>query len=757
MELKAFQKIYTEAEEAVAEHRLLDVFSLTKAILEDIADHPFLKELEEAKQMYQLNLLNMIDMDEETRETVVNKMYYTAIEMLQFARQHWAAEHPLAPHTRMYQNILQFSIADLTSQLQRILSGNLGEKVYHESLDAVFGLLWHLKISDPNITKEIQSLDSFARRTLVGALMLGLLDCFDAEKLRLLLFLAETRKNDSPQQQDDMLARVMTTLTIVFMRYQAFIPYYEEEARQLHEFFNSEEVRQKIPVMMHAMLSQSLVDRVGKQVDDIIPIIRDAFKKQQLRLGASDDDDGGKEKGNKSDKKNDSEQVEIMNLFLDEESNDLLFNKLASHARKIDDMRKSALDVNYPSFIHLKRFPFFQPTAHWFYPFNLKVPAAQEGLTRRNGRLDLLTIHIMGENSFCSSDCYSYASMMKSLHSDHHDQAHEAFMDQIAELNDTFWTSYVYEDEEWKTENYFVDYCQSLARQFYNDSDGPDIPFSPFVTDKILRTFFFKAPSCQPFNVIEAFANEAAFKPSIDVMMHLGAYESALSLIGYVTEHFGTGTELMYSKGYALMQMQQWQRALSVFQQLLIMSESSEAELCMARCFEAVGNWEAALPLLQNEEQRHGESNTAEAANIFEETGRCLIQLQRWDEAVQRFFRLEFMERHLNVTRRAIAWCSIHQEKYERAVSYYRQLIDSKKATWEDHLNMGHALWLQGLTGEALSAYRSSMKRFNKSRKEQRQHFSHWSEAFQEDARGFLSKHKDATETALMLDAVSLP
>ena len=113
------------------------------------------------------------------------------------------------------------------------------------------------------------------------------------------------------------------------------------------------------------------------------------------------------------------------------------------------------------------------------------------------------------------------------------------------------------------------------------------------------------------------------------------------------------------------------------------------------------------------------------------------------------------MERHLNVARRAIGWCSLHQGKYERAANYYSQLIEQKKATWEDRLNRGHALWLQGLTEEAITAYRQSMTTFNRTKKEERQQFRHWAEAFQEDARGLLATHFDATDCGLMIDAVT--
>ena len=123
---------------------------------------------------------------------------------------------------------------------------------------------------------------------------------------------------------------------------------------------------------------------------------------------------------------------------------------------------------------------------------------------------------------------------------------------------------------------------------------------------------------------------------------------------------------------------------------------------------------------------------------------------------MQRFFKLEFLGTHLAVSQRGIGWCSLHQGKYERAAQYYQAIIQkAKKPLWDDYINLGHALWLQGRTAEAVEAYRKSFTCFNRAKKAQRQQFRHWGEAFNEDARSLLASHFSTEELAIMTDAVT--
>ena len=744
MELKAFEKIYDEAEEAIAEQRFYDVLSLTEAILQDTDYTKALQEITGLRSAYSNLLQSISTLEREERDEAVNQLFREAIELLQMSRDFWHLSHPQTEYGRIAAQLQDLDDDDLLDQLNHHLNCSfLGEDAYHEALDAAFGMCWILHIEPyaiPSLTKALQKSDCFVRRTLVSAFLLGILEQFTPEKLKLLLALGKPNKTDSDNDAADLQARVAVALTIIYRRYQSFFTFYTEEAALIRKFMRSKAIRPLLPTMLHAFTCQTLTDRVGKRIDDILPIIREAFEQQQPNLGTNDDEETGTEK------KKGIFSMEIKEIRLDENAKDNLFEKLSHHAHKLEEMRQEGLDVNFNSFTNMKHFDFFKHQAHWLYPFNLDVPAAKKGLTLANGKPDRMTLTIMEQNRFCSSDRYSYACMMSYLRknggslTDVLNEHAEDIEDAIRELTDE-------QGEQDLQLNPFTDYMQCLHRYFHHNHTTSS-PTSPFSSDHR-----------QPYPLLPLFeglfSDDDPFRSCINTLMYMGAYEQAIVLINYVSEHYGTDAELLSARGFAFMQLQQWQHALSAFQQELLINENPETELNMARCFEAIKQWDKALPLLLKEEQRLGDDNDGHSANIIEETGRCLIQLQRWDEAVQRFFRLEFMGRHLNVARRAIAWCSIHQGKYERAANYYQQLIDLQKATWEDHLNHGHTLWLQGLNDQAIAAYCTSQAAFNTSKETQRQHFRLWTEAFHEDAIGFLSEHFDTTDCALMLDAVT--
>ncbi len=741
MERKAFYKIYAEAEEALANRRLLDMLALTEAILNDLEKDKNIDAIVNLRERYFSFLQTLHGIAREQRKVEANHFFCQAIELLQQARGKWNLEHTFGPEDAEAR-ALPPSDDELLVLLKRLSQGDVGNDEFHQSLDQAFVILRKAPISAPilpTVTLALQHTDIFSRSTLVSALLLGLLDNFTLEKLHLLLSLTQPASFETTLPAD-LQARVAVALTIIYQRYQPFFDFYPDEYSQMHSFFASEGMRDQLSHLLHAFTAEALVDRVGKRVDDFMPIIREIFEKQQQRLGNNDDEPSEKKDGGIKD------PFDFSSLNLNPAEGEKLMDKLASHARKIDEMRQADLDVNHPSFSHMKQFSFFNTPAHWFYPFSPDVPEIRSMQDPANTSSSRMMFRVLRSSHFCASDCYSYASMMVRLKKEKSNMTQfiDQQMDEMMSSIDEFMGP-----KDVQTLNPYTDYVQSLHRYFYQ-SKLRNLYFRPFeLNDKVLL------PLLPLFAGL--FDREEIVKPTIATMQFLGAHEQVIILTDFAIEHFGADTDLLYTRGVAFMKMQQWKRALEVFQQVLLIADDAEAELCMARCFEALGRWDDALALLIKEEQRQTAANEAAAADIIEETGRCLIQLERWDDAVQRFFHLELLGRHLNVARRAIAWCSIHQGKYERAVNNYSQLIGRKKATWEDYLNQGHALWLAGKESEATAAYRTSQYAFNEAPKERRRHFRHWSEAFLEDARQLLRNHFDDIDLGLMMDAVAMP
>ena len=769
MNLKAFNKIYSEALDAIGECRFYDALALTEAIFKDT---PFTAKdqyaLDKARAAYDQVIHAFSQQGTAHVETSLSESVRQVIETLQEARRNWLLQHKATPFGRIASQLSDISPREVSDQILRTTRSKVGEPAYYEALDAAFGLSWCISFAPDDlldIEAQLPKADSFVRRTVVGGLLMGIMDCFQPAKVQLLLTLgataeADLRKasliEDGEQKESmtndatDLQARVAVALTLVCQRYKHFLPHYPELCRRIHDFFFSESMRPQLPMLMQAIVSQSLTQRVNDRVEDIIDIIKDVVEKQMPRLGSSSgSDDSQSPDGDTSG----DGPIKVQVARIDIHAGNKLFKRMMNYARTVDAMRSNDIDVNYGNFINMKQFEFFDHPAHWIYPFSLDEPHAAEGLHLLNGKLDLMTLSIMDHSRFCSSDRYSYAAMMSYLRRDGKPSISDQVMDQLEQLHsddddddddDDEEMSFMDSDSDDLGLNPFNDFCQSLYRLFHSklaENGYADLFAS---ADDVLLSLL------PPFE--GAFTQFDDIQPSLQALMLMGDNEHAVILLNHFMEHHGSTAQALALRGHALMQQRQWRQAVSDFQQSLLIEEDDEVRMSMARCFEAQNEWERALPLLQQEDERQQGKDAA----LIEEIARCLVQLRRWDDAVQRFFQLEFMGEHLNVSQRGIGWCSLHQGKFERAEQYYRKLIDAaKKPSWEDLFNLGHALWLQGKTAEAVDIYHKFTTAFNRARKAQRQNFRHWSEAFQEDARNLLCQHFSKQEIALMQDAIS--
>ena len=74
-------------------------------------------------------------------------------------------------------------------------------------------------------------------------------------------------------------------------------------------------------------------------------------------------------------------------------------------------------------------------------------------------------------------------------------------------------------------------------------------------------------------------------------------------------------------------------------------------------------------------------------------------------EALQYFFKMDFLDSHSLKAWRGIAWCSFMSKKYEQAEKYYQKLLQDEQALPTDWLNAGHVAWAQGQLETAATRY----------------------------------------------------
>ena len=87
--------------------------------------------------------------------------------------------------------------------------------------------------------------------------------------------------------------------------------------------------------------------------------------------------------------------------------------------------------------------------------------------------------------------------------------------------------------------------------------------------------------------------------------------------------------------------------------------------------------------------------------------GSCLAELQQFEEALNYFFKLDFMENDCIKAWRGIGWCSFISGKLEQAINYYNKVIE-KAPLAVDYLNAGHVAWVSGNIEKAAELYARS-------------------------------------------------
>ena len=177
----------------------------------------------------------------------------------------------------------------------------------------------------------------------------------------------------------------------------------------------------------------------------------------------------------------------------------------------------------------------------------------------------------------------------------------------------------------------------------------------------------------------------------------------------------------------------------------LLVPEQKQITLNLQHCYARLGRYEEQLECLQELEEKYPDD-----VHIQTETGLCLIQLERWEEAQKRFYRLEYRGHRVLPSQRAVAWCALRMGDFVVAKRYYERLLTNPQAKWEDYLNMGHVHWLSGETAQALPLYHEYVRRYATSNPKSTDLMI----PFDQDFEVLRQLGKSATDIAIMRDLI---
>ena len=130
--------------------------------------------------------------------------------------------------------------------------------------------------------------------------------------------------------------------------------------------------------------------------------------------------------------------------------------------------------------------------------------------------------------------------------------------------------------------------------------------------------------------------------------------------------------------------------------------------------------------------------------NTIYAIGYCLSETGRYQDALNTFFKIEYLAPGNKKAWRPIAWCSFLSGKTGQAEKYYLKLMDDQPDKY-DLMNMGHVQWALGKRESTIEYYRLSIQTGGFSEEE-------FMAAFDEDLHFLIAAGIDPGEVPIMLD-----
>ena len=513
----------------------------------------------------------------------------------------------------------------------------------------------------------------------VSAVNMALCIYYDENKLRF-LFEVVIKSHDNA-----ILARAVAGIVFCFLRHQ-------EKVVLNHEF--ADLVFEKLvdmPVFIDALIhvqEELLIcqqtDATTKKMDeDIIPAMMKSTYFRPVKFGFQDLEDGLDSADSDPDITKNGEWKEVEKKL-----------------QEITKMHVKGLDVYMTTFSHLKNFPFFNTLANWFYPFN-PYHYAVKGVYFGEGKQEDKLASILKKISFCDSDKYSFCMLLGKIATRERKTMESKI---IAEAGDEEMTDLLMEKSAGGSLVLELrSYLQGLYRFFkLCPSLDKALVFNPFLHDV----------NFLHYEVLHMMiGNELHIMELAETIYKLGIYKEALVYFHQLVED-GVQEPFIYQReGYCLQSLQRYDEAVEAYLKAdLIESGKMWNYRQLAYCYRHMGDYKKALLYYE----KIGEKKPDDKFVLLR-TGECLLQLKRYEEALQKFYKVEYQDPEYLPALRAIAWCEFLSGDVQRALYYNLKIHDlalkddnlpTHPEMAIDFLNAGHAALMAGKMDTAIMFYK---------------------------------------------------
>ena len=491
------------------------------------------------------------------------------------------------------------------------------------------------------------TIDTIDQQLLIAAISLSLLNQFDMAKFRLLTEVYRLSQDEAVRQR----ALVGWALTAS----DTYRLVYPEQRQLIVDLLRSEDTCQELTelqIQLIYCLDQEDASRTIQK--EIMPdLMRNSSEMIANHIETEEE-----------------RLEEVLHPEVSEER----MERMEATMRRMQDMQKEGIDVFYHGFSQIKRYPFFYDISNWLVPFFHQHPDIAQFVSKQEG-LHFLS-KVFASNAFCNSDKYSFVIALQEVLNQLPQQIREMLQRgefSAEELGETVEQSPAYERRIYLMDLYRFFRLYPHREELYNPFDRKN--------DEMGGCGFF---------LLELLADTPIEKSKAQIVRQLKKHQMNYAATNLLKTFIESNRDMQY-----YLWIHDYDHALQ------LNPKHERAMLGKGRQLYDEGRYEEALTWFDQLTAIYPEKTNNQLYVAI-----CLVQLERYEEALKPLFRLNYEQPDNDAVSRVLAWTLTCQGKLEQAVNIYEQLVSREQPDSDDLKNYGYCLWLQGQVGKAVELFR---------------------------------------------------
>lgn len=491
------------------------------------------------------------------------------------------------------------------------------------------------------------TIDTIDQQLLIAAISLSLLNQFDMAKFRMLTEVYRLSQDEAVRQR----ALVGWALTAS----DTYRLVYPEQRQLIVDLLRSEDTCQELTelqIQLIYCLDQEDASRTIQK--EIMPdLMRNSSEMIANHIETEEE-----------------RLEEVLHPEVSEER----MERMEATMRRMQDMQKEGIDVFYHGFSQIKRYPFFYDISNWLVPFFHQHPDIAQFVSKQEG-LHFLS-KVFASNAFCNSDKYSFVIALQEVLNQLPQQIREMLQRgefSAEELGETVEQSPAYERRIYLMDLYRFFRLYPHREELYNPFDRKN--------DEMGGCGFF---------LLELLADTPIEKSKAQIVRQLKKHQMNYAATNLLKTFIESNRDMQY-----YLWIHDYDHALQ------LNPKHERAMLGKGRQLYDEGRYEEALTWFDQLTAIYPEKTNNQLYVAI-----CLVQLERYEEALKPLFRLNYEQPDNDAVSRVLAWTLTCQGKLEQAVNIYEQLVSREQPDSDDLKNYGYCLWLQGQVGKAIELFR---------------------------------------------------